>query len=148
VVSLQLEIYPFVPSMGSPDRNGRTEQHISRRTTLQRMLDLEKKNKVRLPFLLNQKKQLCHLSRQHWISAEQLSYAGESHASLSHSKLSSGAYKYSTGPRVESPPATSRIAAHDVEADGESNDHSSLICVNPTPESLLQRDDDEVYHKV
>lgn len=148
MVNLQLAIYSFVPSMGSTDRNGRTEQVISRRTTLQRMLDLEKKNKVRLPIFPNQKKQLCHLSRQHWISADKLPRAGESHASLSHSKLSSGAYKYSTGSRVESPPPASRIAAHAVEADGESNDYSSLICGNPSPESLFQRDDDEVYHKV
>lgn len=147
MVNLQLAIYSFVPSMGSTDRNGRTEQVISRRTTLQRMLDLEKKNKVRFPFLLNQKKQLCHLSHQHWISADNSPVSGESHASLSHSKLSSGAYKYSTGSRVESPPPASRIAADDLEADGESNDHSGLICGNPSPESLLQRDDDEVYHK-
>jgi len=35
--------------MGSTDRNGRPEQLLSRRSTFQRMLDLEKKNKVRFP---------------------------------------------------------------------------------------------------
>jgi len=35
--------------MGSTDRNARPEQLLSRRNTFQRMLDLEKRNKVRLP---------------------------------------------------------------------------------------------------
>jgi hypothetical protein len=111
------------------------------------MLDLEKRNKVRLPS--------CQIRRSNYAtclanigSRLTSSYAGESHASLSHSRFSSSAYKYTTGPRFESAPAASGIAALDVEANGESNDHASLICGNSSREGLLQRDDDEIHHTI
>lgn len=107
--------------MESTDLYRRSE--LARKNTFQRMLDLERKNKVR------KKKQICHLAREYWRPRLILfSRIGEPNASLTVCYPTVSPYENGPGTRFPFFYFESRVSSTVLARYRSSDDHTNALC--------------------